>query len=173
MRRTLVLVTALAIQGSAASGQPPVPYAAQHDTLNYALWTSNLVYFVRGRDTLRLPVRQFIVHAEQWSDLGDHRLRVATRDACVDIKRCVHGDTVDLSSDGRLQAIGGRVRSADTLAQRDFLLHLPDQKLKPNVQWTDSLIMSVPGVAGGTSTEQRWTYHVARLVDTLGTRVGT
>jgi hypothetical protein len=171
MRRTLVLVTALAIQGAGASAQPPTPYAAQQDTLNYALWTSNLVYFVRGRDTLRLPVRRFVVHAEQWTDLGDHRLRVATRDACVDLQRCLHGDTVDLSADGRILAIGGRVRSADSLAARDFLLHLPDQKLKPNVQWTDSLIMSVPGVAGGNSTEQRRSYRVVRLVDTLDTRV--
>ena len=172
MRRILALVTALAICGMGAAAQPPTPYSAQPDTLYYTLSTARLVYFVRNRDTLRLPpVRRFVVHSELWTDMGNSRLRVATRDACVDLLRCLHGDTVDLSPDGRLLAIGGRARSADTLANRDFLLHLPDKKLKPGVQWTDSVVMAVPGVAGGTTNEQRWSYHVVRLVDTLGTRV--
>jgi hypothetical protein len=170
IRRTLGLVAVLAMYGTGAMAQP-APYRAQADTLYYSLLTKRVVTFIRGRDTLRIPTVQFAVMSERWSQVDSH-LRVVTHTICINFPRRSVEDTVDVSPHGQILMINGRVPDANAAQQRDFLLHLPDEKLKPGTVWLDSTIVSKPGAGGGIVRSMRLSLRVNRVDDAAGnTRV--
>src|SRR5579862_791482 len=99
MRGSHTIVVALILSGCASAPQHPgasagspstirgAHYAAPVDTQYYGLWQLETVYYVRGRDTLRLPAQNFSVVTQHWSEAIDG-LHIAQRQVCVGAGRC-------------------------------------------------------------------------------------
>jgi hypothetical protein len=152
MRRPLSLALGLCLGGCASAhlvtGVTPrgARYIPPADTLFSEVWQRQVLSYVRGRDTLRLPRQTFLVRTQEWN--GYH---ITQQDVCVGVARCQRTDTFTVSPRGQYSGRG--------------LLVLPDGRdLAPGVQWADSGTIDSGGVTG----ELHRTYHVERVIESDG-----
>lgn len=175
MRGSHTIAVALILCGCASAPEHPgasagspitvrgAHYAASADTQYYGIWQSVTVSYVRGRDTLRLPIHNFSVLAQQWSDASDG-LRIAVRRSCVGAVRCDLSKDYTISPRGRVLAIDGRPLSAARSAERILMILPDDRDLAPGVQWADSGVSDSVGLKG----EIHRTYRVQRIIESQG-----
>jgi hypothetical protein len=158
MRSTHSIAVALVLFGCASApehpGTAPAPngtrYLSSSDTLYYGFWQQQSLYYVRGRDTLRIPGQTFIVRSQEWAD-GAQGLRVAQQQQCVGTSSCRTVDTFTVSPRGSLVAGAPRFRHN--------VIPLPNRPLAVGVQWTDSNTLDSAGVIA----EAHQTYHVEKI----------
>jgi hypothetical protein len=165
MRRaiTVTLVLCGCASGCASApqhpGTAPAPngtrYLSSADTLYYGFWQEHSLYYVRGRDTLRIPGQTFLVRAQEWTDAAEG-LRVAQQQQCVGAASCHTVDTFTVSPRGELVAGAHRF-------QRNVIA-LPNRPLAVGMQWADSGALD----SGGVVIEAHHTYHVERFWDNQG-----
>jgi len=163
MRSSHSLAVALLLFGCAsASSHPdsaPAPngtrYLSSSDTLFYGFWQQQSLYYVRGRDTLRVPGQTFLVRAQEWTD-GAEGLRVTQQQLCVGAASCRTSDTFTVSPRGSLVAGAARFRHN--------VIPLPNRTLAVGMQWTDSSTLDSAGIVA----EVRQTYHVERFWENQG-----
>jgi hypothetical protein len=131
-------------------------YSAPADTLHYGFWQQQTLYYVRGRDTLRLPGQTFLVRAQEWSG-APNGLHITQQRTCVGAARCELADTFVVSPRGHLIAGADRVRHV--------LMPLPEaRQLTPGTQWADSAILDSAGIVADVHR----TFRVQRVIESQG-----
>ena len=163
MRSAHSIAVALLVIGCASASQhsdtAPAPngtrYLSSSDTLFSGFWQQQSFYYVRGRDTLRIPGQIFVVRAQEWTDAAQG-LRVTQQRFCVGAMNCRTTDTFTVSPRGSLVAGAARFRRN--------VVRLPNQPLAPGVQWTDTALYDSAGIVG----EIRQSYHVERFWENQG-----
>ncbi|HZS60869.1 MAG TPA: hypothetical protein VFA43_16460 [Gemmatimonadaceae bacterium] len=158
MRRSHSIAVALLLFGCASApehpGTAPAPngtrYLSSSDTLYYGFWQQQALYYVRGRDTLRIPGQTFIVRSQEWTDAAEG-LRVAQQQQCVGASACRTIDTFTVSPRGDLVAGAPRFRHN--------VVSLPNRALAVGVQWNDSSSMDSAGI----HAEEHQMYHVEKI----------
>ena len=160
------IVAALCGVSMAASAQAP-HYQVAHDTLRYEMDNPFRMYWVSGADTIGTPQHELSVESHVWSG-PSATLRVAIRQLVLNVGRRLHTDTFDIAPSGRVVAVN---HSAPTGAQRvDLLLQLPSTELRVGSEWRDTVSATGTDPGGAEWYEVIRTYHVRRMIDTLGSR---
>jgi hypothetical protein len=127
------------------------------------------MYWVRGADTVgQGPVHSVTVESRVWRAAGE-RLDVVTRQGSLTTQRTVSTDTTTLLPNGTVVEIGHRRPGVSERV--DFVLHLPSAPLAVGLAWTDSLYGDTAAIHGRRAYGVRRRLQVARIVDSLGTRV--
>jgi len=163
MRSSHSIAGVLLLLGCASApqhpGTAPAPngtrYLSSADTLYYGFWQQQSLYYVRGRDTLRLPGQTFIVRAQEWADAAEG-LRVAQQQVCVGATSCRTSDTFTVSPRGTLVAGAARFQHN--------VVSLPNRPLAVGVQWSDSAVLDSADIRA----EVHQTYHVEHIVESQG-----
>jgi hypothetical protein len=167
--RPYALAAALVLSGCAsAPGHPGTApataavrgarYIAPADTQFYGLWQLATISFVRGRDTLRVPMQSFRMVAQEWKD-GTDGMHVMQQQQCVGAAHCELNTAYTVSPKGRLLSVNGQPIDEHSLRRLNVLL--PDgQDLTEGVQWADSAVLDSNGFAG----EIHRTYHVQMIL---------
>ncbi len=162
------LAAVLLLAALPAGARAQARYLPSADTLRYESRNPYRLYWLSGADTLGPAVEERTVESHVWRG-GADRPEVVIRQQHLDYRRGASTDTFTVSPRGRVLEINHR---PPTGSQRiDLLLRLPAAPLAPGTRWTDTV------AAGGTEAagEQRYevirSYRVARMVDTLGSRV--
>src|SRR5215469_6802923 len=146
-----VLGCASASQHSGTAAAPiGTRYLSSSDTLFYGFWQQQSLYYVKGRDTLRMPGQTFIVRAQEWADAAEG-LRVSQQQMCVGATSCRTNDMFTVSPSGNLVAGGPRFRHN--------VIPLPSRQLAVGVQWTDSAVFDSSGIMA----EVHQVYHVEKI----------
>jgi hypothetical protein len=151
-----------------AGARAQARYLPSADTLRYESYNPYRMYWLRGADTLGRPVESRSVESHVWRG-GADRPEVVIRQQHLDYKRGPSTDTFTVSPQGRVLEINHR---PPTGSQRiDLLLRLPAAPLAVGTRWTDTVAAGGMEAAGEQRYEVIRSYRVARMVDTLGSRV--
>ncbi|MDB4947411.1 MAG: hypothetical protein JWM27_60 [Gemmatimonadetes bacterium] len=153
------------IAATGADAQQPARYRAAPDTTFVQTINPYHLYWVRGGDTIGKPTREVSVERQVWRDAGDH-LDISTSSMRLDVARTIKEEALAIAPDGRVLRIAGARPTSH--GRIDFALHLPPRLLAAGVRWRDT----VEGTGPGTDFYRvERSYEVARMRDTLGTRV--
>src|SRR5579871_6529876 len=101
-------------------------YVAPADTQYFGFWQLQTLYYVHGRDTLKLPGQNFRVVTQQWSDAPDG-LHIAQAQTCVGTTHCQLTTAYTLSPKGRILAVDGHPVST-TGSGRRIVPVFPDDR---------------------------------------------
>jgi len=160
----LLLCAAAVPAGARAQGR----YLPAADTLRYESYNPFRMYWLSGADTVGAPVEARSVESHVWRG-GADRPEVVIRQQHLDFNRRVSTDTFTIAPRGHVMEINHR---PPTGSQRiDLLLRLPVAPLAAGVRWTDTVAAGGMEPPGELRYEVIRTYRVARMVDTLGSRV--
>ena len=149
--------------------QAPARYLVQHDTIRYETLNPFRMYWARGTDTIGNPVRERSVQSHLWSGTVDKPIvQVAAQN--LSVSRKLGSNAYSLSPTGKVMLIDGK--PPGSMSTVDLLIPLPSVPLRSGTRWTDTTTSGIgAGVVGDERDEAIRTFEVARLFDTLGTRV--
>ena len=149
-----------------ASAQAP-QYAARHDTLRYTIDNPYRMYWLRGADTIGPARRELSVEWHAWGGTAAQP-EVTVHNQLLDVSRRLQQHVVALAPNGRVHTVDRKAPDASPTA--DLLLHLPAAALRPGTSWIDTVRAEGKDAAGPDVYEVIRTYHVQRVLDTLGVR---
>jgi hypothetical protein len=166
-----VLGVSLLISGTAAAqSSSTLPhYVVQRDTIRYELRNPFRMYWARGADTIGDPVNGISVETHVWSGTRERpAVRVAFQSLAT--SRFAKSNEYVLTPTGRILTVDGK--PPEPGERGDLLMPLPRQPLRVGVRWTDTTGTGPgKGTVGEEHDETIRAWEVARLFDTLGTRV--
>jgi hypothetical protein len=159
----LLLTTAGGLQGQRLPAYLPQPEPLRVESVN-----PHLMYFVAAGDTFGMPVEAVAVETARWTREGGG-LRVVVEKEELLPEPSTSTDTFHVAPDGRVERINGAPPGIH--GRIDLLPRLPRAPLAVGTRWTDTLHAEGAGAAGEHLYRVVREYHVARMVDTVGTRV--
>lgn len=164
--RASTVIAAVIARAASVSAQAP-RYAARHDTLRYAIDNPYRMYWVRGADTIG-PVRHEVsVESHVWGGTASQP-EVTVDNQLLDVSRRLQRHVFALTPNGSVRTVDRK--APDASAAVDLLLRLPATPLAVGSAWTDTVRAAGTDAAGPDVYEVIRTYHVQRVLDTLGAR---
>lgn len=167
MLQAAVLALGVSAMAAPGSAQAPVRYHPSPDTLHYETSSPFTLYWVRGDDTIGVRREDRGIESHHWSGTDDEPV-LTIRQLLLNATRTQSVDTVSVTPDGRIPP---ELNRSGVARRVDLLLRLPPTPLDSGVRWADTVRAGDSDGRGPQSYEARRSYHVERLLDTLGRRV--
>lgn len=161
-----LVLAALCAGATGAAAQAP-SYAARHDTLRYTIDNPYRMYWLRGADTIGPARRELSVESHAWGGTAAQP-EVTVHNQLLDVSRRLQQHVFALAPNGRVRTVDRKPPDASLAV--DLLLHLPAAPLRAGTSWIDTVRAAGKDAAGPEVYEVIRTYHVQRVLDTLGAR---
>jgi len=160
------VIAAILAGAASASAQAP-RYAARQDTLRYIIDNPYRMYWLRGADTIGPARHELSVESHAWGGTAAQP-EVTVHSQLLDVSRRLQRHVFSLAPNGGVRTVDHRPPDASPTV--DLLLHLPATPLTVGTAWTDTVRAGGTDAAGAEVYEVIRTYHVRRMLDTLGAR---